>query len=66
AGLRQYTITDGVVSEVGDPVIFTFGSFGNSGVFGGYSYAAAISSGYVSVNTLSSSTEYPVDLDTPA
>lgn len=47
AGLRSYELVDGKMQEFGSPV--TNGGFGNTGTFGKYSYAAAISTGSVIV-----------------
>lgn len=47
AGLRSYELVNGKMQEFGSPV--TNGGFGNTGTFGKYSYAAAISTGSVVV-----------------
>lgn len=47
AGLRSYSTTGGVLSEVADPVLVS--AFGNTGCFGTYSYAAQISQPYAMV-----------------
>lgn len=47
AGLRSYRIVDGKLQEIASPVIVS--NFGNTGIFGTYSYAAQISNPYCEV-----------------
>ncbi|WP_075566571.1 DUF4374 domain-containing protein [Ihuprevotella massiliensis] len=47
AGLRNYKVENGKLTEVGSPVLVT--AFGNTGTFGTYSYAAHISQPYAMV-----------------
>lgn len=47
AGLRSYKFASEQLAEIGSPVVVA--SFGNTGVFGTYSYAAQISSPYAMV-----------------
>lgn len=72
AGLRNYQIVDNKVEKLGEPVIVS--NFGNTGTFGEYSYAAAISNGSVMViskngtgtEKLIDLTQYAIDGTSPA
>lgn len=71
AGMRNYTIVDNKLQVLGAPV--TVSNFGNTGTFGEYSYAAAISSGSImridktgtGVEKFINLTEYAIDGTSP-
>ncbi len=64
AGLRSYKLTNQELSEIGEPVVVA--SFGNTGIFGNYSYAAQISNPFAMVvgnnNDIISSNNIAVNL----
>ncbi|MGI6222763.1 MAG: DUF4374 domain-containing protein [Prevotella sp.] len=47
AGLRSYRVVDGRLEEIASPILVS--NFGNTGIFGTYSYAAQISNPYCEV-----------------
>ena len=64
AGLRSYKLTNQELSEIGEPVVVA--SFGNTGIFGNYSYAEQISNPFAMVvgnnNDIISSNNIAVNL----
>lgn len=75
AGLRNYEIVDDKLQKLGEPV--TVSNFGNTGIFGAYSYAAGISTGSIMVVSKTGSTvtgseklidltEYAIDGTSPS
>lgn len=75
AGLRSYKIVDGKLQTLGEPVMLA--NFGNTGTFGAYSYAAAISNASIMVVSRNESTitgtdilvgldQYAIDGTTPS
>lgn len=71
AGLRSYKLNNGIMNELAAPVLTS--AFGNTGVFGTYSYAAQISKPYAMVidkdgkgtNIELSLTKYAIDGTNP-